>query len=228
MAIIKTNPKKFIKALRGSIKSAIPVTLNSFVIKGKKDAPDQIAKDMTLRARGFISSSIRYQKASRARLMVSYGMIARDRFTGLTEQEKGETKTKRAPTLKGSRGGTLRRRVSPRFRLKPGVEIKSHKKEFARSGSMQQNRQLLAKLRKQRYKGLFYLDHESKHRKGIYRFLGFSKRSKLQLVHAIGDIPKQRKRPWMKHTNERILKSNDGRRKWSSTMKKFMSDRLNR
>lgn len=225
MAIINTNPKSFIKALRGSIKSAIPVTLTSVVREAKKTAPDQISKDMTLRARGFISRSIRYKKASRAKPMASYGMISRDRFTGLEAQEKGETKTKRVPTLKGSRGGTIKRRVAPRFRLKPGIKLKS-KKSFSKKPK--NNKELLAHLRGLRYKGMFGLEKENKQRKGIYRLSGFSKKSKLVLIHAIGDIPKQRKRPWMKHTNERIIKSNTGQKTWKSTMSRFMSDRIRR
>jgi len=225
MTIIKTSPKAFIKALKTSVQYAMAAPLTEMAVVGKKTAPDQIAKAMTLRSKSFISSSLRYQKASKGRLLASYGMIERERFTGLVAQEKGETKSKRAPTMK-SRGGTLSRRVAPKFRLKKGVKIKSAKRSFSRSGQMMPNRNLIAKLRKTRYKGLFYLPNEFKQPRGIYRFK--DAKGKLELIHAIGDIPRQERRKWMEPTNKEIIRSGVGAKKWSSTMNRYMSDRIRR
>ena len=224
MAIIKTHPKAFVKALKTSIKYAMAVPLTEMAVAGKKTAPDQISRAMTLRSRSFISSSLRYQKASKGRLLASYGMIERERFTGLVAQEKGETKSKRAPTLK-SRGGTLRRRVAPRFRLKPGVKIQDTKTGF-RSGAMLPNKNLLAKLRRQKYKGIFFLDHEGKTKKGYYRFKNV--KGELELLQAVDNIPRQERRKWMEPTNKEIIRSGIGAKKWSNTMNKYMSDRIRR
>lgn len=217
MAIIKTSPKSFAKTVQGSIKAAMNAPLTAMVFQGKKSAPDQIAKDMTLRSRGFISSSLRYKKASRNSLKASYGMIARQRFTGLAEQEFGHSDKKRAATLK-SRGSILKRRVAPRFRLKTGVEIEKEKNS--------PNKKLLARLRRSKYKGLLHLKKEKNIRQGIYRLRGINGR--LELIHAVGDIPSQKKRPWMKHTNEKIVKSNTGRNAWKKTMSRYLSDRIRR
>ena len=219
MAIIKTHPKAFVKALKTSIKYAMAVPLTEMAVVGKKTASDQIARAMTLRSRSFISLSLRYQKASKGHLLASYGMIERERFTGLVAQEKGETKSKRAPTLK-SRGGTLRRRVAPRFRLKPGVKLELNKNKS------DPNKKLLARLRKSKYKGLFFLKEENNIRKGVYRFK--NRKGTLELIHAIGDIPRQERRKWMEPTNKEIIRSGVGAKKWHSTMSRYMSDRIRR
>jgi hypothetical protein len=224
MAQIQTNPKAFSKALKGSVKSAVPHTLTAMVKISKKLAPLQISKDMTLRSKSFISSSIRYQRATSTRLLASYGMRPRERFTGLVEQELGRTTTNRAPTLK-SRGGNLKRRVAPRQRLKASTKVLSAQ-NFKRKPKS--DIEMLAVLRSIRFKGLFMIHDTNVVRKGIYRFKSFGKKAELQLIHAIGDIPQQRKRPWMKHTNEKIIKDDVGQKRWTRAMTKFMFDRVRR
>jgi hypothetical protein len=226
MAEIQTNPKAFAKALKGSIKSAMPSTLTAMARTSKKVAPQQIARDMTLRSKGFIKSSIRYTGARSSRLQSEYGMIPRDRFTGLVAQEKGQTdNSKRAATL-GSRGGNLRRRVSPRMRLKESTKV-AKAKDFKRKPKS--DIEMLAVWRKVGYKGLFMLvgSQGIGIRDGIYRFVG-GKKAKLRLVHALGDIPQQRKRPWMDHTNQRLIRANFGEKKWTKTMTQFLKDRTRR
>ena len=220
MPIVKTTPKAFAKALKGSVRSAIPVVLSKMAFSGKKLAPDQISRDMMLRSRGFISSRLRYQKATTSRLMASYGMIQHESFTGLIEQETGHTTTDRAPTIKSR--GNLRRKVSPKNRLRRSTKVVKAK-DFKRRPKS--DVEMLAVLRKSRYKGMFILPGARNRRQGVYRFIGSGR---LQLIQALGDIPQQRKRPWMDHTNERIKRDNIGGKTWKQTMRRFMSDRCRR
>jgi len=244
MAVIKTTAKAFAKALTGSVRSAVPIALTSMAVQGKKIGPDQISRDMTLRSRGFVSSGLRYRKAVRGRLIAAYGMIDRSnkRFTGLVEQEFGRTRIKRAPTVTGSRGGSLKKRISPRYRLKRSTKVlfpqnykrrniisrkvRSFVSKVFKKGTKETS-QMLMILRIKKYKGLFYLPKEHNIRQGIYRFER-PKTGRLQLIHAIGKIPTQRKRPWMRHTNERILRDGIGAKTWKKTMRRFMSDRARR
>jgi hypothetical protein len=224
MATIQTNPKAFSKALKGSVKSAMPHTLTAMAKISKKLAPIQIGKDMTLRSKGFISSSIRFDRARSSRLQSEYGMIPRQRFTGLVAQEKGQTDpNKRAPTLK-SRGGNLSRRVSPRRRLKQATKVLSAGDLKRRPKS---DVEMLAVLRKSKYKGMFTLIGSRNISDGIYRFIG-GRKARLEMVHALGNIPQQRKRPWMMHTNERVMREDVGAKRWSRSMTKFMKDRTRR
>lgn len=225
MATIETNPKVFSKALKTSIKYAMASPLTAMAVQGKKASLNEISKAMTLRSRSFISSSLRYQKASRARLQASYGMIERKRFSGLVAQEKGETKQKRAPTL-ASRGSTLRRRVALKWRLKKGTKVVSPKRSFSRSGRMTSNRNLIIKLRKSNYTGLFFLENEFKQPKGIYRFK--NKKGKLELIHALKPLPQQERRKWMEPTNKELIRSNVGAKQWKKTMTRYMADRVRR
>lgn len=223
MATINTTAKAFSKALKGSIRSAVPVTLTKMAYQGKQLAPDQISKDMTLRSRSFISRSLRYEKSTRGRLVSQYGMIERERFTGLAEQEFGRTKTDRAPTIQ-SRRGALQKRVSPKLRLKRSNQV-IFRKNF--KSKPKRNAEMLAVLRRKKYKGLFFIQKETNIRQGIYKFVS-GRAARLQLIHAIGDIPRQKKRPWMQHTNDQILKKDIGAKTWKSTMSRYMSDRARR
>jgi hypothetical protein len=226
MATIQTNPKAFSKALKGSVKSAMPHTLTSMVKTSKKLAPIQISKDMTLRSKGFISSTIRYQRARSGFLQSEYGMIAKGSFTGLAEQEFGRTdSSKRAPTLKSRAGGNLARRVSPRRRLKDATKV-AKASDFKRKPKS--DVEMLAVWRSVRYKGLFMVPASNMMKPGIYRFRSFGKNAKLEMVHALGEIPQQRKRPWMDNTNERVMKQDVGQKRWNRSMTKFLADRTRR
>jgi hypothetical protein len=224
MATIQTNPKAFSKALKGSVKSAMPHTLTSMAKISKKLAPIQIGRDMTLRSKGFISSTIRYTGARSSRLQSEYGMIPRQRFTGLVAQEKGQTDpNKRAPTVQ-SRGGNLSRRVSPRRRLKQATKVLSAGDLKRRPKS---DVEMLTVLRKSKYKGMFIMNGSRNISDGIYRFIG-GRKARLEMVHALGNIPQQKKRPWMDHTNQRIMKDDVGQKRWGRSMSKFMKDRVRR
>ena len=231
MAVRKLTLKQWDRSMRSFPKEAMSSTLNKMVYEGRQDALPNISQAMTVRSPGFIKSSISYRKSNRSRLEAVWGMKKRKRFTGLSEQEFGRTEKKRAATLK-SRGGDLRSKVKPRLRLKPSVRI-AKESDFKRH-PVNAN-QAIAVWRKVGYKGLVELTkwNAGSSRSGgkvgqfgIYRLTGGSKFKRAELIHALGDIPKQEKRPWMKPTNEEILRSNVGRKHWGSAVRSAVNKSL--
>lgn len=214
----------FAKAIRQAPKRAIVDTLSNMVFEAKKSAPDQIASAMTLRARGFISSSLRYEKATSSRLESVWGIKERERFTGLSDQEFGRTTSKRAATLL-ARGDNLKSRVKPRLRLKPSTKVLKAEDLQRKPTS---NGQFIQILKKTNYRGLFLLTRKDGARSGIYQLRGGRKTGKPRLIQAIGNIPQQKRRPWMDPTNQEILRRDVGAKRWASSMKQNMWRMLKR
>jgi len=209
-------------------KKAMAATLNKLAYEGKQTAPEHIKSAMTLRGAAFISRTIGYTK-TRSNLESAWGMRPRTRFTGLSEQEFGRTDTKRAPTLE-SRGGKLSSKIKPKYRLKRSMKVASFK-DFKRQ-PVNEN-QAIAIWRKVGYKGLVRLGRMQLasarsgamiEQEGIYRLVGGSRFKKVKLVHALGDIPQQKKRPWMKPTNESLKK--DFKKHWASAVKSAIQNSL--
>lgn len=117
---------KLYKAAPMQFRRAAAMTLNSFAFGSRKAGIGVINAKMTVRSTAFIGSVIRVEKTSSnipIQSMVSaFGSIAKDRFSGLIEQETGQVSNKtRTATLLG-RGGDKTKTLRPRLRLKPSID----------------------------------------------------------------------------------------------------------
>jgi len=137
--------------------------LNHYARGTRESSIKQIDKTMTVRSPGFVSSRMRYTKASSTtpiNQQVSHaGSVGAERFSGWTEQEKGVPQArKRFATLAG-RGGSQAGKIRPSVRLKPGLEVVTIKDYKPRGGSLANFVAMLFRKKEKRLvriKGKFY------------------------------------------------------------------------
>lgn len=120
--------RKWYKKQPHLVKIASARMLSAFAIGTRLGAIEQINKTMTVRNKGFVSRQLRYTSASPStpvnRQAAWAGSIAKDRFSGWTEQEKGaKPKINRHAMVLGGRGGNIQKQMRPSIRLKPGIKI---------------------------------------------------------------------------------------------------------
>lgn len=226
-----TQIKKLARAFRSAPKRAMAATLTKLSYEAKDRAPSEIDRAMTLRAPGFVARAIRYSGAQPSRLQSVWGMQPKPRFSALAAQEYGRTDSERAATLL-SRGGSLRNKVRPSMRLKPSTKI-IKAEDFKRPPVSEG--QMVAVLRKMKYKGLVEFTKWGKASsrsggltgtRGIYTLVGTPRWKSARLVHALDNIPQQRKRPWMASTNRKLLNSGAGKKAWASAVSNGIRTKL--
>jgi hypothetical protein len=166
--------------------------LNKLAFRTRGAIIDELGRNMTIRFPGFVKGSVKFEKASLKRPMSEVGSVKRERFSGWIEQETGQkTQRKRVQTL-AARNRNWKRRVAPRFRLKPSAK-------FIRPVDVKLNRTqivpFLQILDARRYKQPFYIPIRYKRmQRGIYVFI----RRKIRRVQTFDPKNVQPKRDeWM-------------------------------
>jgi hypothetical protein len=104
--------------------------LTEFAFGTRTRAIGRIGALMTVRNPRFVASRIQVTKANSGRPIAQQaawvGSVAKERFSGWTEQEKGARPLiNRTVSLLGGRGGNITKQARPSIRLKPGVDIVS-------------------------------------------------------------------------------------------------------
>jgi len=143
--------------------------INKLAFRTRGAIINELGRNMTIRSPGFVRGSVKYERANPTKPVAEVGSVRRERFSGWIEQETGQkTQRKRVQTLT-ARNSDWKRRVAPRFRLKPGAK-------FIRPDDMKLNRTqivpFLQILNKRRYKSPFYIPIRYKRmQRGIYVFI---------------------------------------------------------
>jgi hypothetical protein len=112
------GPKQFMYAAKG--------VLNEFAFGVKKEIPREVGRNMIVRNTGFVSSSVRVNKAKGSTLQNVYSqtyVVRRDRFSGWQEQEFGKPTLLKRTITKAARGGNWQNKVKAQARLKSTNEF---------------------------------------------------------------------------------------------------------
>lgn len=118
--------KKFQKFTKRAIKAtnkAVAFTLNGFAFGTRRASRATIRKGMTVRNPKFIDNSLKvvFARPSQAinKMASETGSVRRARYTGLREQQMGETPKRDRMATRAGRGGVKRRQMAGSARLKP-------------------------------------------------------------------------------------------------------------
>jgi len=163
------NMRQFYRDFPTVVQFAKIGTINNLAFRTRGNTLEELGKNMMIRSPGFVKGSVRYKKATRGDPVAETGSIRRERFSGWIEQETGKkTGRKRVQTVT-ARSRNWRRRVAPRFRLKPSAK-------FIRPADVKLNRTqivpFLQILDRRRYRQPFLIPTRYKRlQRGIYIFL---------------------------------------------------------
>lgn len=224
-----TQLKQLEKAFYKAPKLLEPVTanvLNSLAFASRKRYIKAIERQMIVRNKKFVHSSLRVQKTRSGPIekqMAISGSINRQRFTGWKEQQfKRTPKTKRAVTTAGRRG-SKRNIATSKARLKKANKFY---KPDQFQGRNRYNRFLfMMRVLATRRGGEIIISQPLKIKRGVlqpglYQFRG-RKFKRLQTF----DINKTKKIPWMSQTNQQLTFSTDIAKKYQDSMKRIVSRR---
>lgn len=164
----KKSPRQFNQASAG--------VLNSIAFAAKKYMFEAIKKETIVRSPQFISKSIRVQKARASNQIAITGTIIRPGFTGMKEQELGETSREKKRFTSSGRGGSLQRRVPKRYRMKSGrkfLRSDNITPKINRYKSVEHRTIIFIQMMSRRKREPFYIHQPfGKMRKGLYEFKG--------------------------------------------------------
>jgi len=171
-------------------------TVNNLAFKTRENVLGELKRTMTIRAPGFVRGSVKVQKASLRKPVSEAGSIKRERFSGWIEQETGKRTDRRRVQTRAARLGNWKRKVAPRFRLKPSAK-------FIKPADVGlSNNQIVAflqTLNRKKYRQPFFLPVRYKRlQRGLYLFKGRFPKNKIVRVQSFDPKNVQPvKEPWM-------------------------------
>lgn len=201
--------EKLIGKTRRAARASMVKVANGLAYEAKTRAIHHIDRAMTLRSPTFISSTIRYSKATKETLRSEWGEVEKARFGGLVSEEFGGRQPARRTFSTASRGGSRSRRVQMRARLKPGVSFLSP----ASMRGDKPSRRLLARVHRTRYKKPFIIYDDSKIAAGLYQV---TTDGSLVTLQRFGRSITPSVRRWMQPTNDSLRRTQEVSRRWRS------------
>ena len=131
--------ERFFKRTPSQLPRSTASVLSGMAFEARKIDIEILSRNLVVRNRKFVESSIRVQKARSGRIetqVALVGSINRPRFTGWAEQETGAIpKQERAATLR-ARGGSKRGQIQSKARLRKSNQF--HKPEQFQGRNLQQ------------------------------------------------------------------------------------------
>lgn len=204
-------PKEFKQATAGM--------LNSFAFGTQKKAVQVINRRMTVRSPKFVKSSVRVNKARGNKSIDSQrsetGSIARARFSGWVEQEKGKASRRRRIPETFARGGDPGRKVRPSLRMRSSNQFRSPD-DFPGKNSEHRVIVMLQMLKRERHRKPFIIKHHRRFKPGLYKF----HRRKLRRVQLfnVRERPPRRIR-WLTTARHWFFAKADIRGLWTDNLK---------
>lgn len=206
----KKAPKKFARASAGM--------LNNLAFQTRGAALIRIASDLAIRNPRFVASRMQVEKAKSGPMSgqrAEAGSVAKDRFSGWTEQETGaEPLRNRVFTLTARRGNN-QNQAAPSSRLKPGNNIVDiNDLSIAATGRMQRRRIFIQMMSRRPNKPFIMRRKYKKMRRGVYVFKG----KRLLQLQAFDRMTVKRK-PWMKPARASVMTRGNVRAAWAKSIK---------
>lgn len=195
--------KKFYKAASGIHKRAGVGLSNNLAFRARGMILKELEQSMTMRSKGFVKGSVRVQKAGRSNPVAEVGSIKRARFSGWIEQETGQKTTRKRTQTKTARMSNWQRRVSPRFRLKPGSKRSIRPSDLGLSNTESSSIPVFLQiLSRKKYRQPWFIPIRYKRlQRGIYIFRA-NKIRRIQNLDPANPQPKRNR--WMTRTVSRI------------------------
>jgi len=201
------NLTKFYRKAPDIMRKASVGMVNNLAFTLRGNVLEEIEESMTIRSPRFVSSSVRVERARSSAPKATVGSIKRDRFTGWAEQEKGlKDPRDRFHTVAGRVSGSWKRRVSPRFRFKPGAKKALRPRDIVSPLINSEKRKtivFLQMLNRLKWRQPFYIPTRYKRlQRGIYIF----KKNKIRRVQDLEtDNQPIEKNPWMSRSVKRVI-----------------------
>lgn len=217
---MKESPKEFRAATAG--------VLNSLAFGTRKNDIQNLNRMFIVRNKRFVEGSIRVEKARRgpiAKQMAITGSVRRPRFSGWTEQEYGRpTKRTKQHTTTG-RGGSRRKQVSARYRMKPGrkyIRAENISPKISRYKSPQHRTVIFLNMMRRRKREPFYITHPiGGMKRGLYEF----KSGRLLLIASTENIRQPKRRQWRTQSIRQLTMSNDMKKIWQDNINRIIARR---
>ncbi len=225
--IDKTDLKNLERTFKKAPKLLRPVTanvLNSLAFDARKRYIKSIDRTMVVRNKRFVEGSLRVHKTKAGAVnsqMAISGSIARPRFTGWKEQEKGTPpKRKRAITKAGRRGNKSNVAMS-KARLKSNNKF--YKPEQFPGKSRYNKFLFMMRVLSTRGGGGIIMSRALKTKRGslppgLYQL----KKNKLTKLQSF-DVNKSKRIPWMSRTNQQLTFSTDITKKYREGILRIQS-----
>lgn len=206
----KKAPKKFARASAGM--------LNNLAFQTRGVALIRIASDLEIRNPRFVASRMQVEKAKFGPMSgqrAEVGSVAKDRFSGWTEQETGAEPLRNRVFTLTARRGSNQNQAAPSSRLKPGNNIVDiNDVDIAATGRLARRRIFIQIMSRRPNKPFVMRRKYKKMRRGVYVF----KRKRLLQLQAF-DAMKVKRKPWMKPARAEVIQRSNVRAAWAKAIK---------
>lgn len=226
----KNAPKQFLAASAGM--------LNTFAFGVRDNAHQELKNKLTIRADGFVKSSIRVQKTRIVPLAnqeAITGSVIRPRFSGWIEQETGEPGSAKYLSTKSARNHNYKNVINAKSRVHPNQEflnidnMQSRLKNFGKTkgrnigrSKAQRTVAMMESLRKGYIKkGSVVKVKESgglKYKHATYAF----KRGRLFIQREFVKPAKTKKNPWMQPARDKYFKQVNLQNLWAHQINRVL------
>jgi hypothetical protein len=228
-----TELRRLQKTFKQSPKLLRPVTanvINSLAFDAKKQYFKEIDRNMIVRNRRFVESSLQVQKARSGPIekqIALSGSVNRPRFTGWEEQQEGKpSKTKRAITTAG-RGGNKRNISKTKARLRSGNKF--YKPEQFSGRDLKDRFMFMMRVLNTRGGGEFIITETiraPRARQGyLHRGLYSLRKHKITRLQSF-DVDKFKRITWMTNANKALKFSTDIGKKYNEGLKRVLARQL--
>ncbi len=198
-----TQLRSFYQKAPGMFRRAGVGLANNLAFKTRKWVLAELEQSMTIRSPGFVKGSVRVQKARAGNPTAEVGSIKRERFSGWAEQETGKKTARTRTQTRIARSNNWKRRVAPRFRLKPGKKRSIRPSDFKLNHPASSNIvPFLQILDRKKYRQPFFIPVRYKRlQRGIYIF----RAKKIRRVQNLEpDNPQPKRNRWMTRSVNQI------------------------
>lgn len=212
----KNAPREFRKATAG--------VLNSLAFSTRKLDIQNIDRSMIVRNRRFVEGSLKVDKARSGPIesqVATEGSINRPRFTGWVEQQTGKAPKKKRTATIHSRGGSKRRQMLQKARLKSGNQF--YKPEQFQGKSLQQRFYFMMRVLGSRGGGEFLLSEKILTKRGaLGRGLYNLKKSKISRLQSFESATRPKRIRWHTQSLRQLYNNNDMRKVWKNNINRVV------
>jgi hypothetical protein len=227
-----TQLRRLQKTFKQSPKLLRPVTanvINSLAFDAKKQYFREIDRNMIVRNRKFVESSLQVQKARSGPIekqIALSGSVNRPRFTGWQEQQEGKpSKTKRAITTAG-RGGNKRNISKTKARLRSGNKF--YKPEQFSGRDLKGRFMFMMRVLNTRGGGEFIISSAIPTRRGILKPGLYSLRKHKITRFQTFNVDKSKRITWMINANKALKFSTNIAKKYEDGLKRVLAKSMPR
>ncbi len=196
--------KRFYRKAPGMFRRAGVGLSNNLAFKARGLILAELEQSMTIRSPGFVKGSVRIQKAHAGNPTAEVGSIKRERFSGWAEQETGKKTARTRTQTRIARSNNWKRRVAPRFRLKPGKKRFIRPSDFPKLNHPASSNivPFLQILDRRKYRQPFFIPIRYKRlQRGIYIF----RARKIRRIHNLNPAnPQPERNRWMTESVNKI------------------------